>query len=315
MKKVIGVILYCCLSFLSVFLIAGWVAKLFGIGANQGLASGAIVLFRAFIMGVLGLGLALIIYVKRKPLPLLKINLILLLILGLTILLLLVTPKKSSKPAKPFQDKASLELSYVDFNDPEETHFYAKSEKKMGLGLFTPNFFENRVLYFYANLNLEKALDEHHPIDSITFKINEHNSYDIKTAPPWLKPEHLKMDYDMLFFKVLGITEEFVEVVVNTANIQTFFVSRYAGEIKYWPEFLLAVNSIEFNDLSDRKVHARHFESSSEINLVFEVMRAVQIKGDWAKVHLLDDSRIKLGTGWIRWRKCENLLVRYNLLG
>ncbi len=183
-----------------------------------------------------------------------------------------------------------------------------------GMGFFTPNFYENNTLYFYGNLNLEKSLMDHSPYDSITFKRNQYNQFEIATAPPWLVPDHLKLDYDMLYFRVMSVTEEFVEVLVNTTNGQTSWVSKRAGKIALWPDFLLGVHSVEFPPGSAGKVKSKGMEQAGEVNTPYQFMKPIRIKSDWMEVLLIDGDYKKVGKGWIRWKKDGELLVMYNLL-
>ena len=185
---------------------------------------------------------------------------------------------------------------------------------EIGMGYFIPDFYEQPVLYFYRDPNLEKSLPEHGPYDSITFKRNEYNQFEIATAPPWLVPEILKLDYDMLYFRLVSVTDEFAEIIVNAQNNQTSYVSKRSGKIAYWPGFLLGVNSVEFFANSKEKVQARPFKGSAIMNVVHEFMRPVRIKGEWMEVLLLDDGFQKVGKGWVQWIRDNKLLVMYNLL-
>ena len=127
-------------------------------------------------------------------------------------------------------------------------------------------------------------------------------------------PEILKLDYDLLYFKVESITQEFAEVVVNEFTQQTSFVSRRAGSLIYWPDFLLNMHSVEFFPESNEKVRARSFFTSSEIATKYEFMRPLKMKGEWLKVILLDGEFKNVGSGWIQWKRDNKLLVMYNLL-
>jgi len=98
------------------------------------------------------------------------------------------------------------------------------------------------------------------------------------------------MDYDFLYFKIISVTEDFIEVTVNKTNGQTSFVDRCAGQVIYWPEFLMSMHSVEFFPNSTEKICVRSFEASGEVNTPHQFMRVVQIKGDWMQVLLLDDN-------------------------
>lgn len=312
MKKVLGVFIYFILCFLNVFLLAGWVAKLFGIGANQGLAAGAIVLFYAFIIGIIGLVVAIMVYVKNKTLPLLKINIVLFFILIVSVVLLKITPKKKNLPNKNSETEVS-QASFFTFSNKNSFSNDRQDAAITSLGLFSPEINDNKPFYFYGNITFGKPRDEHSPLDSITFSKNEFHHIVINTAPPWLVPEHLKLDYEILFFKVLTLTDEFIEVEVNKQTRQTFWVSRFDGKLLFWPEFLLGVNSVELID-ANQTLKATPFDHASEYLGKYAFLRPQKIKGEWMEVALLDNDFKTIGSAWLKWLDCGEIRVSYSLL-
>ncbi|PNQ75293.1 hypothetical protein C1T31_03940 [Hanstruepera neustonica] len=216
--------------------------------------------------------------------------------------------QQQNTPTKPTATEAKLMTMLLD------TH--KKSQKKtiMGFGMFSPNMFENKALYFYGNLNLEKSLMEHIPTDSITFKKSEYGSFNIATAPPWLVPDHLKLDYDMLYFKVVSVSEDFLEVIVNTSTLQTAYIDKQSGVFKYWPEFLLSVNSVEFIGQNSQKVHVKPLDGAGFVNTNHSFMKPLKVKQSWMYVLLLNNEFETTGKGWIKWKENNQLLITYNLL-
>ncbi|MCB0456512.1 MAG: hypothetical protein R2776_04310 [Flavobacteriaceae bacterium] len=329
MKKTLkpASLLFNFLSLILFFIVGLYVAGVMEAGKNQGLAGGAIVLG----WGVLFAGIAFILsffvtrYVAHKKIVWLNIIFGALIFIIYGVKFFEFQQKKSEtyknqeqlekKPTAPAIDAEPTAMLYE-----EDTLLYLTNtiqqgqSTSMGMGFFSPNFYENPVLYFYGNPNLEKGIQEHMPYDSITFKRNKYNSFNIATAPPWLVPEHLKLDYDMLYFKIESITEDFAEVVVNTSNGQTSYINKRSGKIIYWPEFLLSVNSVEFYPNSKEKVRERSFETASIVQTSYQFMKPIKIKGDWAQVVLLDSNFQKIGDGWIQWKKGNKLLITYNLL-
>jgi len=217
-------------------------------------------------------------------------------------------PKKQTSPGiNTLQSSKAIAMLAEDHLNPQ-------ANKAMGLGMFSPNLFEMQVLYFYGNLNLEKSVLEHWPTDSITFKQSQYGGFDIVTAPPYLLPDHLKMDYDMLYFRVVSVTEDFIEVIVNTTTEQTAFVDRRFGTLYYWPEFLLRVNSVEFIYDDGQEVLVKPLDHAGTVQAAYSFMRPVRIKQDWIFVHLLNQDFKKVGKGWIKWYSDEKLLIKYSLL-
>ena len=184
----------------------------------------------------------------------------------------------------------------------------------MGLGFFKPNFFDNPVLYFYGNPNFEKSLNDHYPTDSIVFTKRESGGFDIVQAPPWLLPAHLKLDYDILYFKIRALGTEFAEVIVNSTTHSTSYINVQQGKTILWPEFLLSVSTVEFIPNSNQEIKIKPLAQASSIERDFSFMKPVLIREEWMEVQLMDDDFSLVGYGWIRWRESERLLVTYNLL-
>jgi hypothetical protein len=298
---------------------AGWV----GAGEGQGLAGGAIVLG----WGVLFAGIALVAsffftyHVQHKRIVTCNWILAALLLLGYgyTYFRFRQRDRLQEERNKPYQEAPeATPVSLAEKSIPgsegsnREIQHTRTGEVSIGMGFFMPDFYENRVLYFYGNQEMEAC--PANAYDSITFRVNEHDQFEIATAPPWLVPEISKLDYGLLYFKLESVGSHFARVVVNAQNGRTADVSRNAGTLVYWPDFLLSVHSVEFLDGSREEVRVRPFVESGIVGIPFEFMRCVWIKGEWAKVHLLDEGFSIKGQGWIQWRNASKLLVKFNLL-
>lgn len=183
----------------------------------------------------------------------------------------------------------------------------------MGLGMATPKFYENNVLYFYGNPNLEKPVSDHAPTDSLVFKRSE-MGMEITYAPPWFAPAHLKMDYELLFIRALSINREFVEVMVNEFNGQTAYMDRTKTELRYWPDFLLSINSVEPLSPEDNPVRVKPLSHAGLVSTSYSFLKPVRIAEQWIQVELLDDNFESHGTGWIKWQEDGKLLISYSLL-
>lgn len=313
------------LAIIALFFLGLIYAGIVEAGKGQMLAGGAIVLGYGVIGAFIGFCLSLVAAFNAKRALIIKINIILTLIIVTSFAYFTIKyqkrqreklendkpkreqPKKPTAPAQEAQQTEPIAI-LSNFEDKLQT------ETIMGLGMFTPNFYENRTLYFYGNITPGKSVQEHMPTDSITFKLRESGGFDIATAPPWLVPDHLKLDYNMLYFKVKSISNDFIEVVVNTTNNQTTLVDRYAGKLQYWPEFLLNIHSVEFPEPSKQHVNARPFDSAGTIKTSYSFMRPIKIQNEWMYVGLLDDGFKEVAKGWIRWTKGGKLLISYNLL-
>ncbi|MCB0822607.1 MAG: hypothetical protein KDC09_07920 [Bacteroidales bacterium] len=185
-------------------------------------------------------------------------------------------------------------------------------EAAPGLGMFKPDFFNNHKLGFYGKPNFEKAPDEHVPYDSLLFEKTE-TGLNIAYAPPYFVPAIMKLDYEVLYLRVVSVKRDFYEVVVNEITGQTSYIDKYSGEIFYWPDFLLQVNSVIQIFPENNPVRTKGLAAASEVNTNYSFLHPISIKNDWMEVELLDDSFQRLETGWIRWQECGELLITFSL--
>ena len=295
-------------------------ARIVDAGKGQMLAGGAIIFSYGVVASFFGLMLAMFVAAKAQRRLIIRLNRILavLIIAFWTYFFIKYQQGKSThdqeqnrKPSKTVtpDSKALLVYNFA-------THQTSKDEIKNspGLGMFAPYLDELKPLYFYSGINFNKSILEHNPIDSITFKRNEYGGFAIATAPPWLLPDHLKLDYDLLYFNVQTVTDDFLEVVVNVQTQQTGFLDKRAGRFLYWPEFLLSVHSVEFLPDNDQKIYARPFTEAGTVSLKYSFMKPIKIRNNWMYVSLWNDNYVSIGNGWIRWRGDKKLLIRYSLL-
>lgn len=185
----------------------------------------------------------------------------------------------------------------------------------LGLGMAAPDFYNKRQLYFYSKPNFEKSVQDHSPVDSIVFTQTEHHQYDITYAPPWFYPEHLKLDYEIFYLKILTMNREWLEVETNKETGATAWVSGRVAKIYLWPEFLLNVFSIEnlFPEINPLRIKPL-LPASQVLIDDYEFMTPVLIKDSWVMVDLLDNDLKKLGEGWLMWKDNQKILIRYYLL-
>ncbi len=341
MKKLIkpaSLLLY-FLTTLIFFLAGVLYASKAGVGKGQGLGGVADVFEYGFMFAFFAFFASLIIVYFAKREVIVKTNY--LLGIGMAAVFLFFTlrrifledkavpekklPKKTTAPAKPiskkissgvFQGKTTAPAVFIPKRISSEVSQMRRENKDtpMGLGFFKPNFYENPVLYFYGNPNLEKSLQEHLPADSVVFKRLEHGGFDITYAPPWLVPDHLKLDYDMLYFRVQSIGRDFIEITSNKLTQRIAYVSRSAGKVIYWPDFLLSINTVEFIEGKQQVIRYKPFHHAGEVNTEFQFMNPIFIKNNWMLVLLVDDNYRTVGKGWIQWKKDGKLLITYSLL-
>lgn len=321
-------LLFNLLSLLVFFIVGMYFAGWTEAGINQGLAGGAIVLGWGLLFGVIAFIASFFAthHLAHKRIVVSNWVLFAALLLGYGVTHYRFTqrdklqkernkPYNKKMPTKPTPtDEPTAMLFFKEeFNEVRPQIPLQQEIQREGMGYYSPNFHNSPVLYFYGNPNAIKSLPGQLPNDSITFKRNMRNQFEIATAPPWLMPDIMKLDYDLLYFKIQSVTKEFVEVIVNAQTNQTAYVRKSDGNVAYWPDFLLGVHSLQFLPESKEKVRARPFQSSSVITTAHLYMKPVKIKGDWAEVWLLDVQFQNIGKGWIPWRRDNQLLVRFNL--
>ena len=321
MKKLIkpASLLFNLLVLLTFFILgllfAGWINA----GEGQGLAAGAIVLGYGVLFAFTAFFASFFATYHLDNKLLVKLNMFLTLLL--TIAVAIITYNYNQRKKKQEKENESFErpvtapanrnqlLAYADGLDLVQSN-----SNPMGLGFFKPNFHDNPVIHFYSNPNLEKSINEHHPIGLIRFSKTEIGDYTITAAPPWLVPAHLKLDYGILYFRVLSLTQDFVEVVGNEHTQQSFFMDRYEGQIQYWPDFLLGVNSVELLNKTPPEVKIKPLEHASRQTLPYSFLVPLRVKEEWIEVKLVDTNYVEKGIGWIRWKKENQLLISYSLL-
>ncbi|MBK6731468.1 MAG: hypothetical protein IPG60_11080 [Bacteroidetes bacterium] len=213
----------------------------------------------------------------------------------------------------------SKACTHDEMNTNNTFHFLMNDEPEnsttYGLGMVSFDYTTHPTIYFYTyNIKSESYLDLQ-PYDSIVFNNIPYNESEIISAPPYLMPAHMKMDYGLLLFKIISITKNFIEIEVNASLEQTAWVSREVCNIMLWPEFMLNVYSVEIMDTIQNPLRVVPFSHGSQLMYhAYSILQPVQIKGDWMQVILYDGNLNKLDEGWIRWRENNKLLVNYSLL-
>lgn len=290
-------------------------AAITGAAKGQGLAGGAIVFMYGIFAAFAGLLAAVVYCYHADQLKIKKANRILavvliVLIAGISVRVYLKGDSKESTFKIIEQESEIITAKY----SPVKTIKNDEPGSSMGLGFFKPDLLGKGVLYFYGEQNLDKPVYEHTPDDSLVFRKTEISNYDLVYAPPWLLPAHYKLDYDIFYLKLISVGKDFVEVSVNDQTQKISFLDRYAGEILYWPEFLLRVHSVELLPESDQKIRIKPLNYAGEVNVKYDFLKPVLVQDEWMMVELYDENYTFLGKGWIQWKDDNKLLIAYSLL-
>ncbi|MCB9182978.1 MAG: hypothetical protein H6591_03595 [Flavobacteriales bacterium] len=183
----------------------------------------------------------------------------------------------------------------------------------MGLGMMAPHMRDGAWL-FYASPDPDHELMHPVVVDSLVFGHGvAHPSID--AAPPWFVPAHLKLDHDLLLLRAITMSASWVEVVVNEGDGRTAWVERAQGELRLWPDFILAVATVEVIDPVANPMRTKPMEQASiRADGTSALLTPLAVQGDWLLVRAHGSSHTLDTTGWVRWRKGDSLLVNYKLL-
>lgn len=306
-------ILFYFLSALVFFFLGMIFAGVTNAGKDQGLAAGAIVFGYGIISGFVACISAIL------AVRILKEHYVVLMnkIFGVIIITLLAffiyrfsTLKSAADELQGINFEKRINLTFAAVVQPKLS---GKNDTPIGLGMSKPKFYENNVIYFYGDPNLEKSVSDHSPMDSLVFRRTE-IGMELAYAPPWFVPAHLKMDYEILFLRIVTLHREFIGVLVNESEGRTAFMDRYKNDLQFWPEFLLSVNSIEPINLKSNPIRARPLLHASISPVKFSILKPIRISDQWIEVELLDDDLKSKGKGWVKWQENGKFLITYSLL-
>jgi hypothetical protein len=289
----------------------------FTISKADGLAGSATVL----LYGLIGLILAIIISlflirkIERKLITKITIILAILNLLPIGwivyryVTVTSQTLQEEPKKLTPTEIQSSLISLFIN------TALQNNNSAEIGLGMATPDFYNNKVFYFYSAPDFQKAVNEYTPTDSIVFEQTEHHNISISYAPPWFFPEHLKLDYEILYLKVLAINHDWLHVELNKETGYSAWLPRKNVTLKLWPEFLLSVFSIEKLDNERNPLRVKPLKHASKIMIEkYEILTPVIIKANWLLVNLIDKDFHIIGEGWIEWQRDGKFIISYSLL-
>ena len=293
-----------------VFAILAMMLSRFFIPKDVGLAGGAIVMFYGLFGLVIGL-VASLIGRNRLPIKFLQtsnaIFALFLLVCGVRIYQHIASSKAEVKKRQERYQHLKPTPTALPIPLPNQA--------TMSIGMAQVPLQIGQSIYFYHKPQADQLPEQLSPIDSITFKETT-NGIDIATAPPWLVPERLKLDYQIFHFIVMAQHRSFLEVVVNKTNGQTAWVSKSQLNYQDWSSFLLGVSSIQPLDWDNNPLRTKpltHAPPLLEIDSQYR-LQPLTIEGNWMEVKILDHQHQATGKGWLRWCSNTELLIMYDLL-
>lgn len=166
----------------------------------------------------------------------------------------------------------------------------------------------SQPIYFQNSMETTSSI-----ADSLVFSPNG----EIVSAPPWLMPWYLKLDYNIFYFEVRSRSLQNTEITVNKMTGQSAWISNHHLQIMDQGEFLLNMSSIERKNPADNPLRLKPIANASEVVLPNgdTFLQPLMIKGDWIKVNAVGEMNYEVkATGWIRWRTNNKVVVSYNFL-
>lgn len=276
---------------------------------GSGLAGGAIVFFDGCVGAIICLIVAILGLQRMSAVLMRKLVIVetTLVLVGLVLVFIRLQNKNDEKGIKQRPKTESIRMMAYSI--------MPAVENKMGLGLAQPNFYNLKKLYFYGAVTAGKAVDEPEPFDSLCFSLNDSRQFTISYAPPWFAPAHLKLDYEVLYLKLITFGNEWVQVEVNEFTGRTAWAKSLDFNIKFWPQLLLAAHSVEnvYPDKNWLRVKPLDNAAAFPINKGDWFLIPLLVKGEWIQVELRAENGKTGGRAWLRWKKDEKLWVKYSL--
>ncbi len=305
-------LLFYLFSAVIVFIVGVFLAKALGAGEGQGLAAAAIVLGYGVMAGILALIFAIFTLSFMAQNKVILVNKILALVLA-GLIIMGVLRLKSRQNQTDVSSRTPL-MPTVPLVKTAIAHSSVDAETFTGLGMCQLESYGNRHFYFYNILNSgDTSIHDHLPSDSLVFRQTD-QGFEIAYAPPWFVPAHLKMDYGILFLRIVSVQKNRVEIVVNESNGMTKFVDRFQVELQFWPEFLLNMNTVEPIDHQNNPIRIKPSSHASPVNQHYSFLKPVRVTQEWIQVELLDQYLNSMAEGWLKWQEDGKFLISYSLL-
>ncbi|MCG2419030.1 hypothetical protein K8089_08335 [Aequorivita sp. F47161] len=315
------------LMLVTFFIVGLYFAGLIDAGKGQGLAGGAIVVGYGFLFAVIAFIASFFIahFATHKFIVYANIGLLAVIIIAYGIThYRYVQHQKSKEKKEQFRPKSTTPTSQVepmgmvtfykhDGSLPNSVNIQDEENDKLGLGFFKPNFFQYSTLFFYGNVTLEKSITQHNPVDSLPLGRDQFGDFTLIAAPPWLLPEAMNPSFGIFYFNVKSVSREFIEVEVNKKTGQTAYLNKHIGQLLFWPEFLLSTASIEFLEGKSQTPKIKPLDYAAEVHTPFLKMKPLQVKDEWIQVVLKNQNFQEVDKGWIRWKRDNKLLIKFEL--
>jgi hypothetical protein len=185
----------------------------------------------------------------------------------------------------------------------------------LGTGIVKIEFDSKTVIDFY-----KRPTDKLH--DKRIEFFDDKGSWNIKnlkTEQAWLKPEVLWLDYSQFNFRCKSTNGEWLELIVNNENGQTYWIKKNKTTMLLtWEAYLKQMFAVD--RLANHKQTIRKQPSDTADEIKYEGRDCFQVKslkGDWIEILTTDycdegKNKEKIKGGWIKWRDGDKLLIEYH---
>lgn len=183
---------------------------------------------------------------------------------------------------------------------------------KLGLGIVAINdtYDESKVVTVYKDRDLKTKTED--------FKLYGQ----LKSVWPY----YFKPDYGLCYFVCLEKTKDYFRILINDKD-EGFLKNDNDKFFKTW-ESLLVNSTVERLDIKTNPIKTKPADSNPTIKLDYEVKNdrlqvidVIEINGEhWINVKFSKtgdypfDKQSDIGTGWVKWKSGEKLLVNILLL-
>jgi len=189
------------------------------------------------------------------------------------------------------------------------------AQTDLGVGLVSLGLPENSTVRFYArssDRSPAKTLEFFH--DKST---NSRSIRDLEKQSGWFSPELWGVDDNPLLFRCKSRTSSGFEVIVNNDTGKTYWIKQSRStRFMSWGKYLRDMFAIERDKNFGQKIYSAPRTSSNEINYQGKDCFTVKsMRGDWIEIttpdycHLYTESKTKIKSGWIKWRKGNELMI------
>jgi hypothetical protein len=187
------------------------------------------------------------------------------------------------------------------------------SQADLGNGLVSIDFDDKTVLEFFSDTiegKPEKVVEFFD--DSV---INSWNIKNLEKQKEWMQPEVLWLDYFAFTFRCINQTDKWLEIIVNNETKTTYWLKRTEStKFKNWEEYLKDMFGVERLSDFPQQIKREPTDNSPEIQYQGTDCFVVKsMKGDWIEITTPDycDSKTPIKSGWIKWRKGNELIINY----